>query len=253
MYMTMPEADALGQLLHWLGQPRLEREIRTHTGQQLLRILKADHYASYAWRNAACTFSDPVFLNMTADNLHAYEQYFQFRDPITPLLQRCRVPTCVIEIMPQRELMKTEFFNDFLAKDGLHHGVNLYAHQGGINIGDMRIWRGKRRKEFDQTAALVLAIVQPAFTAALQRAGTQVTPGDAGPLVVRPSPAPAPQALSAREQAIARCICRGLCDKQIAQELGIGFSTVRTHLARIFDKLGVRSRTQLMRSLAAQP
>lgn len=251
MYMTMPEADALGQLLHWLGQPRLEREIRIHTGQQLLRILKADHYASYAWRNAACTFSDTIFLNMAPDNLHAYEHYFQFRDPITPLLQRRRAPTFVTEVMPQRELMRTEFFNDFLARDGLHHGVNLYAHARGINIGDMRIWRGKRREAFDQTTLLVLAIVQPAFTAALQRAAMQAPPGDTDPLVTRPSPAP--KALSEREQAITQCICRGLCDKQIAQELGIGFSTVRTHLARIFDKLGVRSRTQLIRSVSAPP
>ncbi len=239
MYLTMPEADALGRLVHWLGQPRSQRAIRTHTGQQLLRILKADHYASFAWRDAACSFDDTIVLNMDADNIAAYTSYFQFRDPITALLQQRRVPTVVSDVMPQRELMKTEFFNDFLARDGLHHGVNLYVHERGITIGDMRIWRSRHREAFDQTTLLVLSIVQPAFTAALKRA-------------CPPASMPA-RALSQREQAISLCICRGLCDKQIARELGIGFSTVRTHLARIFDKLGVRSRTQLIQFISSHP
>lgn len=63
------------------------------------------------------------------------------------------------------------------------------------------------------------------------------------------SPAWPGRALSQREQAIAHCVCEGLGDKQIARHLGIGFSTVRTHLNHIFDKLGVHSRTQLVHCL----
>ena len=86
-----------------------------------------------------------VFLNMSPDNLARYEEYYQFRDPITPVLQKRRRATLVREVMPQDELEKTEFFNDFLIQDGLHHGINVYAYDGDLNIGDLRIWRGKGR------------------------------------------------------------------------------------------------------------
>jgi acyl carrier protein len=44
--------------------------------------------------------------------------------------------------------VRTEFFNDFLYRDGLYWGVNLYAWDGDRNIGDMRIWRSRRRERF---------------------------------------------------------------------------------------------------------
>jgi DNA-binding NarL/FixJ family response regulator len=39
-----------------------------------------------------------------------------------------------------------------------------------------------------------------------------------------------------------RLVGRGLSNEEIAQELIIGEGTVKTHVGRIFDKLGVRDR-----------
>lgn len=248
MYLTTGEASALGELIHQLSEDRGELEVRRFTGQAVLRLLKADYYASFSWNAATGAFTDTVALNMGTDNLQAYEQYFQYRDPITPALQERRVPTLVTQIMPQRELMKTEFFNDFLARDGLHFGVNAYAYDGDRNIGDMRIWRGKKKENFDQNSLSILAIVQPAFTAAIKRARVSMQL----PQPVTSGHAARAGGLSGREQVIAQYVCQGWCDKKIAQHLGIEFSTLRTHLARMFRKLDVHSRTQLVQCLAKQ-
>jgi DNA-binding NarL/FixJ family response regulator len=45
---------------------------------------------------------------------------------------------------------------------------------------------------------------------------------------------------------VADGICRGLADKEIAVELDLSLLTVRTYVHRIFRRLGVTSRTQLM-------
>jgi two-component system, NarL family, nitrate/nitrite response regulator NarL len=53
------------------------------------------------------------------------------------------------------------------------------------------------------------------------------------------------QPLSKRERAIVGLVLQGLRNKQIAAELGIAEGTVKVHLNKIFEKLGVASRTEL--------
>jgi two-component system nitrate/nitrite response regulator NarL len=53
------------------------------------------------------------------------------------------------------------------------------------------------------------------------------------------------QALSKRERAIVGLLLQGMRNKQIAGELGIGEGTVKVHLHKIFEKLGVASRMEL--------
>jgi DNA-binding NarL/FixJ family response regulator len=52
--------------------------------------------------------------------------------------------------------------------------------------------------------------------------------------------------LTAREAEIVRCVAAGLRNAQIAQDLSITESTVKSHLNNIFQKLGVRDRLGLM-------
>jgi two-component system nitrate/nitrite response regulator NarP len=54
------------------------------------------------------------------------------------------------------------------------------------------------------------------------------------------------EGLSSRERAVAALVQRGLRNKEIADELGLTEGTVKVHLHKVFDKLGVRSRTDLI-------
>src|SRR5260370_777605 len=58
--------------------------------------------------------------------------------------------------------------------------------------------------------------------------------------------------LSVREFEIARMIADDLSDKEIAHRLEVEISTIRTHLNRIFDKLGVRRRSGVASLFARQ-
>jgi DNA-binding CsgD family transcriptional regulator len=56
-------------------------------------------------------------------------------------------------------------------------------------------------------------------------------------------------ALSRREEEVVRQVVRGLSTKQIAEELFIAEHTVQRHLSNIFEKVGVRSRRDLVKRL----
>jgi two-component system nitrate/nitrite response regulator NarP len=52
--------------------------------------------------------------------------------------------------------------------------------------------------------------------------------------------------LSPRERGIAMLVQRGLRNREIAEELGLTEGTVKVHLHKIFEKLDIRSRTDLI-------
>lgn len=54
---------------------------------------------------------------------------------------------------------------------------------------------------------------------------------------------PAAPALTARELEVLRCVADGLSNPDIGRRLFIGETTVKSHLARVFEKLGVADRT----------
>lgn len=66
--------------------------------------------------------------------------------------------------------------------------------------------------------------------------------GEGAPTPVRPGGAAGP--LSAREHEVLKLVADGLSNRDIAATLFISEETVKTHLRRIFEKLGVSSRTQ---------
>jgi DNA-binding CsgD family transcriptional regulator len=242
MFLSTAQTQALSQLMVALTEPHGETEVRETIGLRLLDLLDADYYASYVWDASRHVFGSRVALNMSDRNLSSYEAYYQYHDPITSKMQSRRSATLVEQVMPQSELVKTEFFNDFLYRDGLYWGVNMYAWVGDENIGDMRIWRGRKRERFGADTLELLELIKPAFVAALNRGRRES--------VASVAPERLDVVLTERELAVARLVQIGLRDKAIAQRLGIGFTTVRTHLGNAFRKLGVESRTQLVDRLA---
>jgi DNA-binding CsgD family transcriptional regulator len=235
MFVTSTERKALQACFALLAEDHNEHDIRKQVGQVMLELFQADHFASYVWDSSKTVFDRGLSINMDPANLRKYEAWYQYRDPITFLLQSRRHATLVSDVLPRAELLRSEFFNDFLARDGLHWGINLHAFDGNAALGDLRIWRGRHRREFDERDRLLLDLIEPAFVAALRRAR------DARP----PAAAPDLSGLSPREQEVAACVARGLTNKEIARELAISLPSVNTYLKRVFEKTGVHRRAAL--------
>jgi DNA-binding NarL/FixJ family response regulator len=86
-----------------------------------------------------------------------------------------------------------------------------------------------------RTVASGDALLSPAVTRRVIGAFTRMP---------RPTPPKELEDLSAREREVFRLVARGLSNAQIASELFIGETTVKTHVTHILSKLGLHDRVQ---------
>ncbi|MGH8235674.1 MAG: response regulator transcription factor [Steroidobacteraceae bacterium] len=259
--MSVSERQYQGilKVVEHLGSGADSHAMRERAGLALLELLNAEYFASYIWNPQERRFGDHVFINMDPKNLERYESYYQFHDPITGNMQKFRRAICVNEVMPREELLRTEFYNDFLARDGLYYGINLYVYDGDNNIGDLRIWRSRRRSNFDVADLHVLELIKPHFCNAMRnilRLAHRTDPQVSSSIEVIESDALTVEKLKSiygltrREAQIAIEVAHGKTDQEIAAALSISFSTIRTHINHVYDKLGVRNRTSLVHAIA---
>jgi predicted ATPase/DNA-binding CsgD family transcriptional regulator len=102
------------------------------------------------------------------------------------------------------------------------------------------------RIQREQALATIRAKLGPtAFTAACA-AGRSLSLDQAAALARAPYAShPPPSGLTPRERGVARLVAEGLSNREVAESLVVTERTVESHLGHIFDKLGLRSRTQL--------
>lgn len=212
-----------------------QQRLRQAAGEELLQLLDADYFASYIWDTSSRSFQDSCFINLSPTNLQRYEQHYQYCDPITPQLQSSTRAISVNSVLQQSELMKTEFYNDFLAEDGLYYGVNLYVFDADDNnLADFRIWRKRGKSNFCQDDLQLLDLIAPHYRNTMR---TLIRPDFEQQL--------AEFQLTPREKQVLTLLKQGLRDKHIADKLCISLATCRTHTRHIYEKLQVKGRAEL--------
>ncbi len=246
MHLSTTQSRALGEVMCLLADATDGDALREALALPMLALLGADTYVSMVWNSDSGRFERFTALNVSAASLRNWDAHYRFCDPLTfPMMERRR-PTVATQILRQPELARTEFFNDFLLRERMHWGINVYFHDQDRCVGDFRIWRYRERGNFEPNEAQLLRMVEPAIAAALGRLHWQQRCAPAAgvtdcaeELLQRHG------RLSQREAEVAWLVACGCPDKQIARQLALGYSTVRFHLANAFRKLQVDNRALL--------
>ncbi|TPV23637.1 helix-turn-helix domain-containing protein [Pantoea anthophila] len=228
---TRSDLAGLSEIIWSLGPAGISRSEFVELLRKLSELLGADFAASYVWSEACKRSTDGIAWNIPETAMKMHETTWQNIDPLTPLLRQRQRPTLTAEVMDRRSLEKSDFYHQFLRPNGLHHGINVYYVSEGVDVRDLRIWRAKGEPEFGNREKQILMVLEPYFIRALGVKSAAI------------------QCLTVREREVAQLASRGLTDKEIARQLGIGFTTVRSHLNQALSKLNCMNRTELSASI----
>ncbi len=119
--------------------------------------------------------------------------------------------------------------------------VILYALALALAVAALQ-WLEHRYVMRSFSTEIYVALVAAAFVALGLWAGLRLTPRPAAPGFERNEAAIRSIGLTARECEILELLASGRSNKELARTLGISPNTVKTHLARLYEKLDVANR-----------
>ena len=121
--------------------------------------------------------------------------------------------------------------------------ILLYALALALAVGALE-WLEYRYAMRAFSTETYIVVIAAGFIALGLWAGMHQTPRPAAPGFARNEAAIRSLGLSLRECEILDLLASGQSNKELARTLGISPNTVKTHVARVYEKLGARNRVQ---------
>jgi len=202
----------------------------------MIRLLIADDQALVraGFRMILDAEDDLEVVGEAVDGLDAVEQVRRLKPDVVlmdirmPELDGIEATRRIVAEHPVRVLMLTTFDLNEYVYEALRAGASGFLLK---DVPPEQLAAGIR------VVAQGEALLAPSITRRLIQEFAAATP-------TPPTPPPGLDELTARELEVFRCVARGLSNAEIAAELVVSETTVKTHVARLLMKLGLRDRVQ---------
>src|SRR5437868_12043400 len=183
---------------------------------------------------------------LSARELAAFDHHF-YEHPL--VRDHARNPNAVTrrtdDLLSQSDFRRTPLYNDYYRVIRIDHAMAVPIHVDRRLLVSFVFNRSRRG--FSERERDALELIRP-HLGNLYRLSTRLDHGSA-PAV---QPAAILKTLTAREREVLQWLGAGKTDRDIAAILAISPRTVHKHLQRIYDKLGVETRTAaVVRALAS--
>lgn len=222
-----------------------ERRLMAHTVQMIHAAIPADRVA-FAPVDAGGELCDVISLDLTPPRRSLREAWAEYvlryrsEDPFSPARHAdSKRPLLTIDDLGgQRAFRRTGYGGEYMPELGYEHEVRLYLRDGERPIATVLVARERGAAPFAPDQIAFLRRAHPAIELSYACA-TAPQP------VFEHAEALDGKGLTPREIDVARLVAAGASNREVAQTLLLSESTVKTHLKRVYAKLGVHTRTQL--------
>ncbi|WP_278235450.1 helix-turn-helix transcriptional regulator [Isoptericola sp. AK164] len=178
---------------------------------------------------------------------------------LTPLAEaHLRVVQALVLVCTGERGVAAEVLSDGVARLPVSHVVgglvaDLTAHlgaepgaRGGAPAAAWQRWGPERSVAAGAVTALLPGAVPPSGSTLALAAAPAPRVDESGQEGPAGLPAAWSSALTARELQVVAAVARGRSNRQVSDELSVSVRTVEVHLGRVFRKIGVSSRSELL-------
>jgi DNA-binding CsgD family transcriptional regulator len=169
------------------------------------------------------------------------------QDPIFGLMSMKLRPYAFrdTDIIPENVRLNSRVFREIYVPQGIHYAYRLELIHHEKLIGQFALFNSKERGDFSDRALRIGNLLAVHFAQKLDT----LRNGSRGGLEQRCDSSRLSQEyqLTHREDQIIKLIIDGMTDNEVAERLNVSPSTVKKHVYNAYAKLGVNSRTQLIK------
>ncbi|RCW61190.1 response regulator transcription factor [Halanaerobium sp. ST460_2HS_T2] len=190
---------------------------------------------------------DPICFNISKLALNSYNDYYHKLDDIRKIAFNQVEPIRSTDLMNYKSWSKTEYFNDFLAKNNLYYSCGIDIHFENKLLGTISLFRSQKDNNFTLTDLIYLELISKQCSNHLHKLFTienlknKKTKRKNSLLKIAANR----YNLTNREREVLKLLIEGKNNQEIAENLFISVNTIKKHLSNIFNKTEVNNRTEL--------
>jgi DNA-binding CsgD family transcriptional regulator/GAF domain-containing protein len=230
----------LNQLFHNLATARNDRELLSRLMDKTGKCLQVPRWGIYLYdRNDILSVVEVCGMNNVDTFVDRYQQVGKAVDRVLHYVAQYHAPAHERMVFPAGGWQKSELYRNCCASYYHEHILTGPIVSQGKLIGAIYTARLKNSPEFDRRDISIMGGICTTFSACLATFD----------LKTRFSTNYSSASLTPRELQIAELVARGLTNNAIGKELWITENSVKQALKRIFRKLEITSRTQLIAAI----
>jgi DNA-binding CsgD family transcriptional regulator len=228
----------LHQLFHDMATAPTETELRSRFMDQASDIFGVQRWGIYLL-DASRQLASADAVGVSDDFIDRYQKFGQSVDPLLQYVMQYHAPAHEELVLPPGGWKQCELYQRCCSQYGHEHVMTGAIVGQGELIGTVNFARVGITPTFNPLDLAKLSAVTTHFSARLAELRRQ-NDQDSNLFLQR---------LTSRERQIADLVCKGLTNTEIGQELWITQNSVKQALKRMFRKLEVTARTELVAKL----
>jgi DNA-binding CsgD family transcriptional regulator len=231
----------LHQLFHDIATAQTEVELRSRFMDQVSELFGVHRWGIYLLDDSR-QLSSVDAVGVSDDFVDRYQKFGKSVDPLLQYVMQYHAPAHEELVLPVGTWKQCELYQRCCSQYGHEHVMTGAIVGQGELIGTVNFARVGITPAFNALDLAKLTAVTTHFSARLAELRRMAHQG----------PNPLYERLTAREQQIAALVARGLTNAEIGQQLWITQNSVKQALKRMFRKLEVSARTEMVAKLRDQ-
>ena len=121
--------------------------------------------------------AEVIARGVTREKLHLFREYYYQFDPFLRHFPPTAPVLTMDQVIPPGRLLESEYYNDFLKPQGIHHQLTMFVKVNGRAAGVIALFRSRKRRNFSRADMMKADLCLSYLAGALEKVMLAETAG----------------------------------------------------------------------------